>query len=193
MFENRSPSPERVVRVKLMIDPKLMTENPSWREAVATLVSKASEYYEDHFGIRLAITAAEEWVYPGETPFTSDLMMDLKNRVLLNGTDPSYDLILGLTRQRINVYFGRGRADRIGNCEAGLGRVIVAFMSAPLYRNQDDLDTDATAVIHEIGHVFGAEHTDDSDSIMNLHFAYRSELDARNREIILRNRLCPFR
>ena len=192
MFRNASPAPERVVRVKVMVDSRLMVENRAWKDAVTTLVTRASEYYEDHFAIRLAITAMEEWVYAGETPFTSDLMVDLKSRLPLDGADPSYDLILGLTRQRISVYFGRGRADRIGSCEEGLGRHVVVFMSVPLYRNQDDLDTDATAVIHEIGHIFGAEHADDPDSIMNEHFRYRTEFDRLNREILLRNRLCPF-
>ena len=66
-------------------------------------------------------------------------------------------------------------------------------MSAPSYRNSEELELDALALIHEFGHIFGAEHTEDRDSIMNQHFRYRVDFDRRNREIILKNRSCPFR
>jgi hypothetical protein len=55
-----------------------------------------------------------------------------------------------------------------------------------------DIEWDVLAVIHEMGHVFGAEHNDDSTSIMNRNFAYRTEFDQQSREVILKNRLCPF-
>ncbi len=51
---------------------------------------------------------------------------------------------------------------------------------------------DAIALIHEIGHVFGAEHVTDTTSIMHEHFDYRTEFDVKNRAVILENRNCPF-
>ena len=47
-------------------------------------------------------------------------------------------------------------------------------------------------LIHELGHIFGAEHTQDTQSIMNENFDYRSQFDMKNRNVILSNRFCPF-
>jgi len=47
-------------------------------------------------------------------------------------------------------------------------------------------------VVHELGHVFGAEHVEDTTSLMNENFGYRTEFDARNRAVIRKNRSCPF-
>ena len=55
-----------------------------------------------------------------------------------------------------------------------------------------ELDSDVVALVHEVGHVFGAEHVDDFNSIMHENFDYRSEFDAKNRKIIQNNRSCPF-
>jgi predicted Zn-dependent protease len=48
------------------------------------------------------------------------------------------------------------------------------------------------ALIHEFGHIFGAEHTDDIKSIMHVPFDYRDDFDPKNRAIIAKNKLCPF-
>jgi predicted Zn-dependent protease len=47
-------------------------------------------------------------------------------------------------------------------------------------------------LIHELGHIFGAEHVDDVQSIMHEDFGYRTEFDQKNRAVIQKNRLCPF-
>src|SRR6266545_1206085 len=51
---------------------------------------------------------------------------------------------------------------------------------------------DVIALIHELGHVFGTEHVNDRESLMHENFGYRTEFDAKNRSVILRNRSCPF-
>ena len=53
-------------------------------------------------------------------------------------------------------------------------------------------ELDVVALIHEFGHVFGAEHVDDTASIMHESFGYRTEFDAKNRSVIRGNRACPF-
>jgi len=55
-----------------------------------------------------------------------------------------------------------------------------------------DLDYDTVALIHELAHIFGAEHVQDTASIMHEYFDYRSAFDLKNRSVILRNRNCPF-
>jgi len=47
-------------------------------------------------------------------------------------------------------------------------------------------------LVHELGHVFGAEHVEDTNSIMHEEFGYRTEFDAKNRAVIQKNRLCAF-
>ena len=48
------------------------------------------------------------------------------------------------------------------------------------------------ALVHEMGHLLGAVHTDDTESVMHADFDFRTGFDAPNRAIVMRNRLCPF-
>jgi hypothetical protein len=88
---------------------------------------------------------------------------------------------------------GRPRADRIGNCQQGLGRYVVTTTSAIARRGKTaELHYDTVALIHELAHLFGAEHVHDTNSIMHENFDYRSEFDMKNRDVILKNRDCAF-
>ena len=89
---------------------------------------------------------------------------------------------------------GRPRVDRIGDCSHGLAKyVIVPVMTVFHYGGPNaDLEFDVIALIHELGHVFGAEHVNDRDSLMHEEFGYRTEFDAKNRAIVQKNRDCPF-
>lgn len=191
----RPAAPQRVVRVKALADPKLREDHPRWAEEVRGLMEAASDYFEREFGIRLATRKVAPWPLQDRIPSTPSLMARLKAEVPLRDAEGSYDLVVAFTGERVNIYLGgRARADRIGNCKEGLGNYLVSSVSAPFHYRGPDVEPqlDVVALIHELGHIFGAEHVQDTGSIMNENFDYRSEFDKKNREIILKNKFCPF-
>lgn len=188
-------APERVVRVKIVADPKLREKNPRWVDGVAELLEAASDYFEKQFGIRFTAQKISPWPLEERISSTPLLLARLKKEVPLKDQDGHYDLIIGLTGEAVNVYFGgRGRVDRIGDCEQGLGNYVVSSVSTPLHRIRRDSEPelDVLALIHELGHIFGAEHTKEISSVMHEDFAYRTEFDKKSREVILKNKFCPF-
>ncbi|MBI4490232.1 MAG: matrixin family metalloprotease [Deltaproteobacteria bacterium] len=187
--------PQRIVRVRVLADPSFRENNVHWAEEAAGLIEAASDYFEREFGIRLVTQRISPWPLQDRASSAALLLSRLKEGALLKDQDGSFDLIIGLTRERFNVYFGgRARVDRIGNCQEGLGNYMVSSVSAPfIYRGPAaEPELDVVALIHELGHIFGAEHTQDTGSIMHEHFDYRTEFDKRSREVILKNKFCPF-
>lgn len=184
--------PVRVVRVKLVADPILRRNEPLWRDTARDLLRAASDYYEERFGIRLVRQATETWRVEGTTASSVTLMKRLKRSYPRAGGSQPHDVVIGLTRQPLNFYRGgRARADRLGNCTEGLGNYIVSHVGEP-FTHGDELNHDALALIHEMGHLLGAVHTDDPESVMHLDFDFRTGFDAPNRAIVMKNRLCPF-
>ncbi|MBI2209459.1 MAG: hypothetical protein HYU47_02485 [Deltaproteobacteria bacterium] len=190
-----SGAPQRIVRVKAVADPRLREGNPRWAEEVGGLVEAASDYFEREFGIRLLTRKVAAWPVMDRIISTPSLMSRLKAEVPLRDAEGAYDLIVAFTGESVNIYFGgRARVDRIGNCRDGLGNYVVSSVSAPFrYRGPHaEPELDVVALIHELGHIFGAEHVQDSTSIMHENFDYRSDFDKRSREIVLKNKYCPF-
>lgn len=184
--------PQRVARVKVLADSRFQEQDPRWRDTAAALIQAASDYLEREFGIRLVTASLEPWRLEERIASMAGLLRRLKEDYPLDGES---DLVVAFTRENINVYSsGRARVDRIGDCREGLGRYVVSWVSGPhRYRGPDsEPELDALALIHEIGHIFGAEHSREIDSVMHEDFAYRTEFDKKNREIILRNKFCPF-
>lgn len=189
----KTPRPVRVVQVKLVADPALRQADPRWRDTAEELLRAASDYYEERFGIRLAHQATEPWHVNGTTSSSVILMNRLKRSYPRAGGKAPHDVVIGLTRQPLNFYKGgRARADRFGNCTQGLGNYIVSHVGDSYTYENRELTHDVVAVIHEMGHLFGAVHTDDPDSIMHRYFDLRTEFDAPNRAIVMKNRLCDF-
>ena len=187
--------PQRVVHVEVLGDPALRQTDRDWTKTMEGLVQATSDYYEREFRIRFVVEKVSPWPLEQRSKSTRVLLAQLKEKFPLKDRNEKLDMIIGFTGESVDRYgSGRARVDRLGNCEEGLASYMVSVVTDPFrYQPQSlDIEWDVLAVIHEMGHVFGAEHNDDPTSIMNRDFAYRTEFDQRSREIILKNRLCPF-
>jgi hypothetical protein len=187
---------ERVVRVKVLADVSFRARNPGWADEARGLVEAASDYYEREFDIRLITQSVSPWPDKERIPSTLTLLDKLKKDFDGQVKSGSYDLIVAFTAENVSRLFtaGRPRVDRIGDCHEGLANyMIVPVTKIFNYRGPNaEPEYDVIALIHELGHVFGAEHIADAQSIMHEDFGYRTEFDAKNRSIIKKNRSCPF-
>lgn len=189
----RDETPERTVRVKLVADAKLRENDPRWRETAAGMLRAASDFYAREFGIKFVAVQIDPWEMAEGSQFVVTLMKRLVQAYPIK--DQSYDLLIGLTGERVTFYMGgRGMVNRFGNCRDGLANYVVSAVTAPYrYTGATKEPTlDVVALIHELGHVFGAEHVKDTNSIMNEDFDYRSDFDAKSRGIVAKNKFCPF-
>ena len=188
--------PARVVRIKAMVDVPFRNRNPQWDQEARGLIEAASDYYEEEFGIRLVTYSVAAWPENERVPSTPTLLARLLKQFPIAAAEGSYDIAVAFSGENVSRILsdGRPRVDRIGNCSQGLARYIV-LPTRKLFRytgQTKDLDPDVITLIHEIGHVFGAEHVEDFNSIMHENFDYRTEFDAKNRQIIRNSRSCPF-
>jgi hypothetical protein len=190
----RDEAPPRTVRVKLVADAKLREKDPRWRETAAGILEAASDFYQREFAIRFVPATVEPWELEEGSQFVVALMKRLAQRYPLSERDGRYDLIVALTGERLTFYSGgRGMVNRFGNCSEGLANYVVSGVTGPYrYTGVGDPTLDVVALIHEFGHVFGAEHVQDTNSIMNENFDYRADFDAKSRAIIFKNKFCPF-
>jgi hypothetical protein len=192
---NSASSSQRTVRVQVLGDVSFRARNPNWREEARGLIESASDYYEREFDIRFVTQSVSAWPEKDRIPSTTELLGRLKKEF---GALPSgdYDLLVAFTAEGISriLTAGRARVDRIGNCTQGLARYTVVPVTKIFHYQgpNSEPEFDVLALIHELGHVFGAEHVEDRSSIMHEEFGYRTEFDAKNRAVIQKNRLCPF-
>ena len=189
-------TPQRVVRIKVLADVPFRARNSNWAEEARGLVEAASDYYEREFDIRILTQSVSAWPATQRVDATPVLLSMLQKEFPSGAKDGSYDLVVSFTAENTSRYLtaGRPRVDRIGNCTQGLSNYIVVPISKVFsYQGLGaEPEFDVVALIHELGHVFGAEHVDDTTSLMHENFGYRTEFDVKNRSTIQRNRSCPF-
>jgi len=188
--------PQRPVRIKVLVDVPFRARNGRWDAEARGLIEAASDFYEREFDLRLLTHSVSSWPEKERVDSTVTLLARMQKEFPLQAKSADYDLIVAFTAENVSRYFvaGRPRVDRIGNCAQGLGRYIVVPVSKVFnYRGMNaEPELDVIALIHELGHIFGAEHVEDTNSLMHEDFAYRSDFDRKNREVIRKNRLCPF-
>ncbi|MGH7928876.1 MAG: M12 family metallo-peptidase, partial [Candidatus Binatia bacterium] len=192
----RDSPPQRVVRVKVLADRAMRQRNSHWEKEARGLVEAASDYYEREFDIRFITQGVVPWPLQERIPSTADLLVRIKREFPVGRKPTDHDLIIAFTGESVSRYIaaGRPRVDKIGNCRDGLSSYAVVPVRA-IFRYggpSGEITYDTVALIHELGHVFGAEHVSDTQSIMNEQFDYRTEFDMKNRNVILQNRNCGF-
>ena len=189
-------TPQRIIRIKVVADVPFRARNPGWADEARGLIEAASDYYEREFDIRLMTQSVSPWPETERVPSTPALLDRLKKEFDGQVKSGSYDLIVAFTAEGVNRVFttGRPRVDRIGDCDQGLANYVVVPVTKVFnYRGPNaEPEFDVIALVHELGHVFGAVHVTDVQSLMNEDFGYRTEFDAKNRSIIKKNRACPF-
>ena len=188
--------PQRVVRVKALVDVSFRARNSGWPNEARGLIEAASDYYEREFGIRFVTESIVPWPTQERIRSTVDLLAKVEQDFPAKNKDGSYDLIVVFTAEGLSPYFvaGRSRVDRIGNCQEGLGNYVITPIKKPFrYAGAHaEPEQDIIALIHELAHIFGAEHVEDRASIMHEDLGYRTEFDDKNRSVILKNRSCSF-
>lgn len=189
-------TPQRVVRVNVLVDVPFRARNPRWAEEARGLIEAASDYYEREFAVRLLTQSVFAWPEKERIPSTVTLLARAQKEFPRQANGANHNVTIVLTAENVNRYLsaGRARVDRIGNCSQGLANYIIlpvgkVFTYRGLYA---ELEPDVVTLIHEFGHIFGAEHVEDINSLMNEDFGYRTEFDAKNRAVIKKNRTCPF-
>jgi hypothetical protein len=187
---------QRLVRVKVLADVPFRARNPNWAEEARGIVEAASDYYEREFDIRIMSRSVSAWPTAQRVDSTPTLLSMLQKEFPIAAKDGEYDLIVAFTAENTSRYLtaGRPRVDRIGDCARGLSNYVVVPI-AKVFHYQSagaEPEFDVIALIHELGHVFGAEHVEDTRSLMHENFGYRTEFDAKNRSTIRENRSCPF-
>ena len=191
-----SDSSQRIVRVKVLADVPFRARNPHWVEEARGLVESASDYYEREFAIRLITQSVSPWPDKERIASTPELLARVKREFAAVTKNDGYDLIVIFTAEGVSrvLTAGRPRVDRIGDCTQGLANYVIVPVTTVFHYHgpNAELEFDVIALIHELGHVFGAQHAEDSNSLMNEEFGYRTEFDAKNRAIVRKNRDCPF-
>ena len=189
-------TPQRIVRVKVLADVPFRARNPNWAQEARGIVEAASDYYEREFDIRIVTESVAAWPVAERVDSTPALLTMLRKEFPIGKTNGDHDLIVAFTAENISRYLtaGRPRVDRIGNCAQGLSNYAVVPIGKVFHYQGAGAEPefDVIALIHELGHVFGAEHVENTKSLMHENFGYRTEFDDKNRTIIQKNRACPF-
>ena len=160
--KHAEPAEVRTVQVRVLVDDTYRQVVRDWRERVPRIVAGASGYFERQFRIRLVLAVIVPWEYKALVDAPADQW-----RHLLKQSTEGVDLVVAFAGygdhfrlQPETLYTGQlGRA-------AFFGQHILIADQRDIHENRAK-----TTLIHELGHVFGAFHVADPQSIMTPQYA----------------------
>jgi hypothetical protein len=141
------------IRVKILVDQHEPAAARVWHDRLRSRVNAASEILERQCGIRLEVSTMERWRADPRVSDFEGLVADFEKRVMASPA-------------RLAIAFG-GRHSTTGCSQATGPRgplqshlVISEWFPGASERNRLEL------LVHELGHFFGAAHSDQSESVM---------------------------
>ncbi|UCH97663.1 MAG: tetratricopeptide repeat protein, partial [Candidatus Aminicenantes bacterium] len=166
---------KRTVTITLAVDENCFTKKQDPRDFFKTLINDISADFEKDFSLQFVVEKPVQWKYDGDKPSLSiDSLFSYFVKTVPRGHT---DVVIGLTCQK-----GLKGEDGISFYHEGY--VLVRWF--------DDLSFLKKVLKHEICHLFGATHVNDSDSLMDR-FLRGDNINKINREIILLHRDRDFK
>ncbi|MBC8069343.1 MAG: hypothetical protein IAG13_13490, partial [Deltaproteobacteria bacterium] len=132
------------VRIKVLVDDELTTERADWIDYVQRTVSRASQVYEQQFGITLELYAVARWPVATAGLGSDQLLDDLRAR-----SREGADILIGMTARPLDGSVS-GEAETPTTDSAFNGAHGVVY-STPRAR-----EPHLRTMLHEVAHMFGA-------------------------------------
>jgi Flp pilus assembly protein TadD len=148
----------RTVRVRAAAGP-VFRERDGWRESIRSRLDKATEVYAAEFGIRFELESTFAWEGVDERSDLGTAFSALRTMVPADGVD----IVIGF------LYTGHIPVRDLEQADAeNLGRAM-PYGQYVVVRDVPGLSTYIRhrTLVHEIGHLFGALHAPERDSIMH--------------------------
>ncbi len=177
----------RVIRVAVAVT-DVFRQDPAWKETFQRRLDYASKIFENEFKLKFKIVRIDSWSPPEGRQDSAYLIDDLTLRFPVSS---DIDLVVGLTRLTDpKLLKNIADFDTLGIARPFSGYVLLRYPMTTLFKIQQE-----TVLTHELGHAFGAIHTNKPETIMSPIVQYQipTAFDAENREIISLTRKMDFR
>lgn len=176
-----SPAIVREIRVLVACDEEFRRRR-NWRNSATALVRLASIPWEREFGIRWTPVECVDWVTDDAAP----TMQDLQRRLAETASFESAEVVLGLTGQW-RPRRGSAAYEALGVSDC-FGRAAVVGIGQPGCEGREP-----NAVAHEFGHLLGAWHCAEANTIMTAPSTDLTRFDPQTRALIPLVRQFDFR
>ncbi len=181
--------PKRELRVAVVVAPSFKSI-PNWKSEFERRLGYTSRIFESQFKMKFKAVTFADWPSANEKEGTAGLLEDLRGHFPIDQMG-NIDLIIGLTRL---TDFPDSQSVRdlhtIGQARPFSGYLVLRYPFNRLFKIQEE-----TALTHEMGHLFGAVHTANRNSIMSpvVERQIPTRFDPDNEQIILLTRNMNFR
>lgn len=181
-----APEAMREIKIGVAVDPGFK-EIRGWEEKFKQRLAYASQIFQREFKIKLVAAAFWDWSAKSQQKGLHYLLDELMQTQPLHGVD----LVIGLTRMPAMPDMAQIQdLDVLGLARPFSGYLVIRYPNNPLFRVQEE-----TVLAHELGHVFGAIHTEDPGSIMApiVEKQIPDHFDNINRDVVLLTRNMNFK
>ncbi|HWB78976.1 MAG TPA: M12 family metallo-peptidase [Nannocystaceae bacterium] len=178
------------VRIKVLVDDELTTEHKDWIDYVQRTVSRASQVYEQQFGITLELYAVARWPVATAGLGADQLLDDLRGR-----SREGADILVGMTARPLDGSIS-------GEAETPTAESPFNGARGIVYSTPRSREPHVRTLLHEVAHMFGAlDVTNTNDpawkaaswmSYAPVRDGQAPWIDADNRRRVLERKDKPF-
>ena len=177
------------IKLKVVVEQKICQKNPQWQKDIKTAVKRASKYYDEYY-LKFSV---EKFAAMTEEQFQLRLKQDgpafLKQDIEPDGCDVVFIIATHFPRcvnPLADLFLSRFTANYVGVANRIGGDEFLAVSEL----TKEDIPQLVWTIVHEMGHILGAEHVGDQLSFMHPYFNPMAiYFDQKNAEIILKNKL----